>query len=177
MTLPCGCPQHFPEEWGGQDIDLGGWLVHEQSAPMVLHFPIAFDLYRKRQVEDIARLGLTERWPGFALTRSAAFRGGHLRLLEDEDCAARRVHHLPSPFRLRVAMHRGDVGSVRPIIRNMQTELIEEGRMPREIYLAYLTCPVCAADRGGNRMMVLRRWTPSKKLKESLEKRRGRRKP
>jgi Bacterial hydrolase len=170
MTLPCGCPQHYPEEWNGQDVDLGGWLVHDHPAPMLLHFPIAFDLYRKQQVEDIARLGLTERWPGFVLTRSAAFRGRHLRLLEEEDCAARRVHYLPSPFHLRVAMHRGDVGSVRPVIQQMQTALIDAGLMPKEVYLAYLTCPLCAADRGGNRMMVLRRWVPSPKLRERLER-------
>jgi hypothetical protein len=173
-ALPCGCPQHYPKEWDGQDVDIGGWLVHTQPAPMLLHFPIAFDLYRKRQDEDITRLGLKERWPGFALTLSAAFRGKHLRLLEEEECAARRVNHLPSPFRLRVAMHRGDIGSVKPVIRNMQTELIQEGRMPHELFLAYLTCPLCSDDRGGNRMMVLRRWKPSKKLKERLEKRQER---
>lgn len=170
MTYPCGCPRTYPEEWDGQDIDLGGSLVHEQSAPMFLHFPIAYDLYRHRQIEDIARLGLIERWPGFALTLSAAFRGKHLRLLEDDHSPARRLRYLPSPFRLRVAMHKGDIGSVKPVIQKMQTELINAGCMPHEIYLAYLTCPLCSGERGGNKMMVLRRWKPSKKLKARLEK-------
>ena len=170
MTLPCGCPETYPEEWDGQDVDLGGTLVHDQPAPMLLHFPIAFDLYRKRQVEDIARLGLTERWPGFALTLSATFRGGHLRLLVDDACPARHVHYLPSPYRLRAAMHHGDVGSVRPVIQTMQTALIQAGRMPKEIYLAYLTCPLCVDERGGHKIMVLRRWVPSKKLTERLER-------
>jgi hypothetical protein len=149
-------------------VDLGGWLVHDQPAPMLLHFPIAFDLYRKRQIEDITRLGLTERWPGFALTLSATFRGGHLRVLTDESSPARHVRHLPSPFHLRVALHHGDVGTVRPVIQTMQTALIDAARMPKEIYLAYLTCPLCMEARGGHKIMVLRRWVPSEKLKARL---------
>lgn len=170
MILPCGCPEHYPD-WDGEDVNLGGELVHEQPAPMLMHLPLAFNLYRHRQHEDIARLDLTERWPGFTLTKSAAFRGRHLRILEDEECPARHVRRLPNPFRLRVALHHGDVGSIRALVRQMQTELVQSGCMPKEIYLAYLTCPVCAEERGGSRMMVLRRWIPSKKLKERLEKR------
>jgi len=173
MILPCGCPEKFPD-WDGQDINLGGRLVHEQPAPMFMHLPLAFNLYRHRQNEDIERLELKEEWPGFTLTKSAAFRGRHLRLLLDQECPARRVHRLPNPFRLRVALHHGDIGSIQPIVRQMQTELVQSGNMPKEIYLSYLTCPTCAPDRGGSMMMVLRRWIPSKKLREKLEKRKQR---
>ncbi len=169
MALPCGCPEEFPD-WNGQDVNIGGWLVHEQPAPMFMHLPVAFDLYRQRQNDSIAMLELKERWPGFALTRSAAFRGSHIRLLEDQACPARRVHRMPNPFRLRVALHHGDVGGLRPLIRRMQTELVKSGHMPREIYLAYLTCPACADGRGGGLIMLLRHWTPSEKLKQRLKK-------
>jgi len=169
MILDCGCPGEYPD-WDGEDIDLGGWLVHEQPAPMFLHMPLAFNLYRHRQNENILRLELKERWPGFTLTRSAAFRGSHLRLLEDEDCPAQRVHHLRSPFWVRVGVHHGDVGNIRPLISRMQTDLVQNACLPKELYLAYLTCPICAPERGGHKVMVLRRWVPSKKLKARLEK-------
>lgn len=174
MILDCGCPSDYPE-WDGQDVDLGGWLVHEQPAPMLLHMPLAFNLYRHRQNEDILRLELKERWAGFTLTRSAAFRGHHLRLLEDTECAARRVHRLPSPFRLRVAIHKGDIGSIRPLVAGMQTDLVQSARMPKALYLSYLTCPVCAEKRGGHKLMVLRQWVPSQKLKARLEKQKAKR--
>ncbi len=169
MTLPCGCPESFPD-WDDQDINLGGHLVHEQTAPMFLHMPIAFDLYRQRQMDDIATLELHETWPGLALTRSASFRGSIVRLLDDETCPARRVHRLPNPFRLRVALHHGDIGGMRPLLRNMQSRLISSGRKPLEVYLAYLTCPLCAEQRGGNKIMLLRHWTPSEKISKGLKK-------
>ena len=167
--LPCGCPGDYPD-WDDQDINLGGYMVHEQPAPMFMHLPIAFDLYRQRQADNIVKLGLTETWPGFVLTKSAAFRGSMLRLLEDESCPARRVHRLPNPFRLRVALHHGDIGSMRPLLRNMQGRLIHSGRKPLEIYLAYLTCPICAEERGGSKIMLFRHWTPSEKISAGLEK-------
>ncbi len=169
MTLPCGCPASFPD-WDDQDINLGGYLIHEQPAPMFMHMPIAFDLYRQRQIDDIATLELTETWPGLALTRSAAFRGSIIRLLDDESCPARRVRRLPNPFRLRVALHHGDVGGIRALVRNMQGRLISSGRKPLELYLAYLTCPLCAEKRGGNKIMLLRHWTPSEKISKGLQK-------
>ncbi len=168
MILPCGCPDTFPD-WDDRDVNLGGWLVHEQPAPMFMHLPIAFDLYRQRQSRNIALLELKERWPGFTLTRSAAFRGSHLRLLEDQTCPSRFVHRLPNPFRLRAALHHGDIGSIRPLVQTMQTRLVQSGRRPKELYLAYLTCPVCAGERGGSLIMLLRRWVPSEKLKKRLQ--------
>jgi len=169
MILPCGCPENYPD-WDAQDINLGGHMVHEQPSLMFMHLPIAFDLYRQRQVDNITRLELKETWPGFALTRSAAFRGRLLRLLDDETCPARRVHRLPNPFRLRVALHQGNVSSMRPLLRDMQTHIIHSGRKPLEIYLAYLTCPICAEQRGGNKVMLFRHWIPSKKISEGLRK-------
>ncbi|MDQ6960015.1 MAG: hypothetical protein Q9M27_03210, partial [Mariprofundaceae bacterium] len=101
---------------------------------------------------------------------SAAFRGSLLRLLDDEYCPARRVRHLSNPFRLRVALHHGDIGSMRSLLRNMQGRLIHSGRKPLEIYLAYLTCPICAEQRGGSKIMLFRHWIASKKISAGLEK-------
>jgi len=169
MTIACACPEIFPD-WDDQDINIGGALVHEQPAQMFMHLPIAFDLYRQRQADNIAMLELHETWPGFVLTRSAAFRGSLLRLLDDETCPARRIHRLANPFHLRVALHHGDIGSMRPLLRNMQSRLIHSGRKPLEIYLAYLTCPLCTERKGGSKIMLLRHWVPSTKISAGLQK-------
>jgi len=160
--LDCGCPEQWPD-WQG-DVDLGGMLVHAQPVPMLLHMPIALEAALLKQMQDLARLELHERWPGFVLVRSAAFRGEALALLQEEHSPARRTRRLPRPFWLRVTLHEGDVGSLKPTIGAMQRTLIEEGKMPKELYLAYLTCPRCAAQRGGFKVMVLRRWQQSPRL-------------
>ena len=48
--------------------------------------------------------------------------------------------------------------------RQQQMTLLDKGRMPKELYLAYLTCPRCAEQRGGEKILVLRRWKENARL-------------
>ncbi len=169
MRLSCGCPDTFPE-WNNTDVNLGGWLVHEIRTLMFLHMPIAFEAYLQKQQQDIERLELTAHWPGFVLSRSAMFRGSILCPLAEEHSPARHVRRLPRPFRLRVHLFEGDVGQLRDGVRHMQSALLDEGHIPRELYLAYLTCPACRDGRGGNKIMLLRRWEESLKLKKRIRR-------
>ena len=44
------------------------------------------------------------------------------------------------------------------IVNSNINSILDSGRMPKELYLCHLTCPHCSADRGGDRILVLRRW-------------------
>jgi len=167
MRLECGCPSEYPD-WDGKDIDLGGTLVHEQQAPMFLHMPIGFEAKLDMQLKDIRRLELHEKWPGFVLTETGMFRGRLLCPLEDEHSPARSILRLPRPFNLRVRVYNGDVGGIRSAIAEMQSELLEEARMPRKLFLSYLTCPRCQEERGGMRVMLLRQWEHNSKLEKRI---------
>lgn len=172
MMLDCGCPEKFPD-WDGQDIDLGGRLVHTLPIPMLLHMPLAFELYVKRQQQAIEDLQLAEQWPGLVLARTGFLRGSITRLLENKRSPARHIHVLPRPFWLRGKLHYGNISTGRKVIQSMQMELLDAGRRPRELYLSYLTCPHCSAERGGEKMLFLRRWEESAVLKKRLERRRN----
>ncbi len=167
--LSCGCPDVFPD-WDGQDINLGAWLIHEIGIPMFLHMPMGFEAYLHKQHRDIEQLGLHSRWPGFVLARSAMFRGSILCPLQEERSPARNVRRLSNPFYVRVGMVHGDVGNIRSEVSRLQSTLLDAGRMPRELFLAYLTCPVCKDERGGNKVMILRHWEESEKLKKRLKR-------
>ena len=169
--LECGCPGEYPDWKNGQDVDLGAWLVHEMGTPMFIHMPIGFEAYLHKQHQDIERLGLTPRWPGFVLAKSAMFRGAIICPLADEQSPARHVHRLTNPFRARVALVHGDVGQIRGAISSMQSALLDEGLLPKSLYLAYLTCPRCEDERGGKKIMLLRHWLASDKLKKRLKQR------
>lgn len=169
MTLDCACPQTFPD-WHQQDIDLGGELAHILPIPMFLHMPIGIEAYAERQRLALERLNLQERWPGLVLTRTAAFRGRIIRLLEEAVCPARHLEFLPSPFHLRGYLHQGDIGTISADVRQLQQDLVAEGRRPRELYLCYLTCPRCSEQRGGHRILLLRRWLESPALKKRIIK-------
>ncbi len=171
MILECGCPGEYPP-WRDEDVDLGGSVVHELSVPMFLHMPLAFEAYLKKQQEALIKLQLAERWPGLVLFSTGMLRGRMLRLLhEDTHSLSTQVRHLPSPFHLRAHLHHGNISTARNVIRDMQRELIDSGRMPKELYLAYLTCPRCSEDRGGERLLLLRRWEESLVLRNRARRR------
>ena len=90
MSLSCACPEHYPD-WDGKDIDLGGHCVHALSIPMLLHMPISYEVYLKRQYHDIQALQLSESWPNLVLTRTGMFRGTIMRPLEKTFPSARQV--------------------------------------------------------------------------------------
>ncbi len=170
MRLDCGCPSEWPD-WHGKDIDLGGWLVHEQAVPMFLHMPIGFEACLDRQHQDISRLGLEEQWPGFVLAKTGMFRGRIYALLADDHSPARRIKRLKNPFMIRCRLFKGEVHQIKQAIREMQSELFDEGKRPTELYLSYLTCPRCREDRGGTQIMIIRHWLRSPKLEARIRQR------
>ncbi|MDX8405537.1 MAG: hydrolase [Mariprofundus sp.] len=169
MRLECGCPSEFPD-WDGQDIDLGATLVHEQRAPMFFHMPIGFEACLDRQHSDIKILELNEQWPGFVLTQSAMFRGRILALLSEDNSPARKTYRFKNPYMVRAQLFKGNVSAIKTAIRQMQSDLFDEGRMPKNLYLSYLTCPRCQKERGGMQIMLLRHWLKSPKLEQRLAK-------
>jgi len=169
MRLECGCPSEFPD-WDGKDIDLGATLVHEQKSVMFLHMPIGFEASLDWQHKDIKKLELSEQWPGFVLAESGLFRGRILALLNEDNSLARKTYRLSNPYMLRVKLFKGDLKDIKTSIREIQSSLFDEGRMPKELFLSYLTCPRCQEERGGTQIMLLRHWMKSSKLEQRLEK-------
>jgi hypothetical protein len=48
-------------------------------------------------------------------------------------------------------------------------QLFDMGRMPKELYLCYLTCPVCSEEKGGDKILLLRRWQASATLSKRIQ--------
>jgi hypothetical protein len=157
VTEQCACPETYPEDWVGRIINLGGSSVHEMAIPCLFHMPTGYDIYLRKQAMNIEDLELNEKWPGFVLTRTGWFRGRILRILEDGQSLSRAVTHLPDPFEVCVDLHDGGIGTVTKTVQKQQSKMIDSKLKPKELYLAHLTCPVCAERKGGDRIMVLRR--------------------
>ncbi|MBI5451049.1 MAG: hypothetical protein HY940_06795 [Gammaproteobacteria bacterium] len=163
MLLDCGCPGEYPD-WHRQDIDLGNQCAHTLPIPMLLSMPLAYTVYLQRQQHNIDQLELKERWPGLVLTRSGLFRGSLTRLLEDSQSMSRFVRYLPAPFQVHGLLHHGNVSTSAKPIRAIQQQLLDSGRMPHELYLCHLTCPRCSPQRGGDQILLLRRWSAHARL-------------
>lgn len=167
--LDCGCPADFPD-WHDQDINLGGQCAHRLSFPCLLHMPLAYEAYVQRQNQSIDQLELSTQWPGLRLTRTGLLRGELICLLKEGPSLSRHVLTLPQPFNLRGYLHQGSVSTLREPLRHIQMALLDAGRMPRELYLCHLTCPRCNAQRGGDQILILRRWHTSPRLAKRLAK-------
>ncbi len=170
--LDCGCPEHYPD-WDNREISLAGQRIHTLSIPTPFHMPVAFPLYMQKQHDAVTQLELGEKWPGLVLVRTGFWRGSLIRLLEDtgSPTMSRHVGYLATPFNLYARLHHGNVSTLRPTLRKIQQSLLDQGRMPGELYLSHLTCPDCDSDRGGEKILVLRRWTDSNILKKKLRQR------
>lgn len=163
MMLECGCPGDYPD-WHNQDVDLSHHAAHVLPIATFLHMPLSYELYKQRQQNEIEQLELSERWPGFTLTRTGVLRGKLIRLLQDKTSPSRHFARLPADFQLQGYLHQGGIGTIRHSVRQQQMQLLDNGRMPKEIYLSYLTCPRCSEQRGGERILLLRRWQSSRRL-------------
>lgn len=171
MALDCGCPEHYPAEWDGQDIDLSGHCTHTQSIPMLFHMPLAYVNYLQQQANGIEQLELTERWPGLVFTKTGMLRGEIIRLIEPSHSPSRLIKFLPADFKVRCLIHHGTMGTLRDSARKLQQSLFDEGKLPKEMYLCHLTCPLCAEQRGGDKILLLRRWQPSPTLERRVTQR------
>lgn len=167
MILECGCPGEYPD-WHGQKIDLRHHAAHVLPIATFLHMPLSYETYRQRQQLEIEQLELRENWPGFALTRTGLFRGEIIRLLESKESPSRHFKYLDNDFQLHGFMHEGGIGTIRKSIREQQMTLLDGGDIPKEMYLSYLTCPRCCDERGGERILLLRRWKTSNRLTKKI---------
>ena len=156
----CGCPESYPT-WAGKDVNLVGQCVHRMKIPTFFHMPLAYEAYIKKQAESVMQLGLVEMWPGFTLSRMGMLGGEIMRLLEDSQSPSRLVEYLTPPFTANVALHNGDIGTISKAVQPQQALLIDSARTPKELYLSYLTCPRCAERKGGEKILLLRRWSQS----------------
>ena len=165
----CLCPSHFPD-WHEKDIDLSGKPTHTLPMPTVFHMPLSYDTYVQKQQYDIETLELPEQWPGLVLTKSGFFRGALIRVLTAGNSPSRFIHYLGPDFKLHGYLHHGGIGTIKESTRQLQNKLFDMGRMPRELYLCYLTCPLCSERKGGDKILVLRRWNDSSTLARRLTK-------
>jgi hypothetical protein len=173
MNAPsCLCPSHYPD-WHEKDIDLSGKPTHTLPMPTLFHMPLSYDTYVQKQQRDIELLELQEQWPGLVLARSGFFRGALIRVLTNSDSPARFIQRLDPDFKLYGILHNGGIGTVKQSTSLLQARLFDMGRMPKELYLCYLTCPICAEAKGGDKILVLRRWKESPALARRLAKKTG----
>jgi len=174
--LDCGCPEHYPEDWHGRDIDLSGHCVHRLTIPTPVHMPVAIEAYLQRQQRSIDELQLHEDWPNLVLVRTGLLRGEILRLLKDDGSLSRLVRYLPRPFQVRAHLHHGNVSTLRSSLRHIQQALFDEGRMPKDLYMSHLSCPRCRDRCGGDLILLLRQWQESPTLQKRLTQQQGKKK-
>lgn len=171
MDQACHCPEHYPK-WDNIDQNLNSHCVHRMSIASLFFMPLAYENYVARQAASIEQLELKEKWPGLVLTRTGFWGGEIIRLIESAESPSRHVQFLPPPFDVNVILHDGGIGTVQKAIREQQMRLVDVGHVPKELYLAHLTCPACEERKGGPKILVFRRWLASSRLQARIESRR-----
>jgi len=169
MSSDCHCPTAIPD-FHLKDINLSGAAVHRFPLAAFFFMPLSYHNYAERQRQAVIELDLQERWPGLILSHTGMFRGSIMRVLENADSPSRFVSVLNADFKLHGYLHKGGIGTLKTAIRALQNRLFDQGRMPKEMYLSYVTCPLCEAKKGGEQILLLRRYSESQTLKNRLKK-------
>jgi len=165
----CHCPPQIPD-FHLKIVDLGGAAIHRLPVAAFFFMPLSYHTYAEKQRQAIIDLELQERWPGLILSNTGLFRGSMIRVLEDGNSPSRFVSTLPANFAIQAYLHKGGIGTVKNSIRALQNHLFDHGRMPKELYLSYVTCPRCEASKGGEQILLMRRFIDSDTLKNRLNK-------
>lgn len=165
----CYCPQDIPD-LHQKDLDLSGAAVHKLPVAAFFFMPLSYHTYAEKQRQAVIDLDLQERWPGLILSHTGMLRGSIMRVLNQADSPSRFVTTLPPDFQFQAYLHKGGIGSIKTSIRALQNQIFDRGRMPKELYLSYLTCPRCETAKGGEQILLLRRFTESSTLKHRLHK-------
>jgi len=168
MSDSCHCPEEYPD-WHEQDINLGGTPAHILPTAAFFYMPLSYDLYLRNQQAEIERLELQEKWPGFVISRAGFLRGALIRLLKTDSSPSRRFVNLDASYVLHGYLHNGGIGTIKNSTRKLQNKLFDLGRMPKELYLCYLTCPLCSEEKGGDKILLLRRWVDSETLLKRIK--------
>lgn len=164
----CGCPEVWPK-WAGTDQHLAGQCVHRMPIAALFHMPLSHSTYIAKQYHNIRQLELHERWPGFVLTRTRMFGGEIIRFVDDAETASRFVQYLSPPFDVSVMMHEGGIGTIKKSLLTQQAQMVDAGHVPKELYMAHLTCPRCEERKGGEKIMLVRRWLANSRLKSRIQ--------
>ena len=165
----CQCPPSIPD-FHLKDVDLSAAAVHRLPVAAFFFMPLSYHSYAEKQRQAIIDLELTERWPGLILSHTGLLRGSIMRVLQTANSPSRFVSTLPADFVLQGYIHKGGMGTIKSAVRALQNHLFDQGRMPKELYLSYLTCPRCEASKGGEQILLLRRFIESSTLKNRLKK-------
>ncbi|MDH5544876.1 MAG: hypothetical protein OEZ43_04740 [Gammaproteobacteria bacterium] len=166
----CRCPDHWPD-WDGAELSLSGRCVHRMSIPSFFHMPLAFDMYVGKQAENIEQLDLKPVWPGLVFSRTGMWGGELICLIEDAESPSRLVQYLPPPFDVHFMLHHGGIGTIQKTLREQQMRLTDAGKVPGDLYMGHLTCPVCEERKGGEKILMMRRWKSSKRLQGKISNR------
>jgi len=168
MSESCLCPDVYPD-WHEQDIDLAGMPAHILPTTAFFYMPLSYDLYLRNQQTDIEELELQEKWPRFVISRAGFLRGKLIRLLNTETSPSRRFVNLEANYHVHGYLHDGGIGTINKGTRQLQNKMFDMGRMPKELYLCYLSCPRCEEKKGGDKILLLRRWVESKTLTKRVK--------
>jgi len=165
----CHCPSTIPA-FHLKDVDLSGAAIHRLPVAAFFFMPLSYHTYAEKQRIAVNELELKERWPGLVLSRTGLFRGSITRVLDDGNSPSRFVSNLPENYLLKGFLHNGGIGTIKNSIRALQNHLFDQGRMPKELYLSYLTCPICESEKGGEQILLLRRFAESETLKSRINR-------
>ncbi len=153
----CDCPEIKDEDWHLKDFDWSGKYFYFVEVPHVLKVPLALDKRKAQLSEEISEKGYAVVNPELILYQPGMFRGKLLLEIEDPEQFDAYVTRFDDA-RIFTRVHRGGSGGLKKSVEELKAFTLDRAHvLPREIYQWQVTCPRCAPDRGGEKVVLFAR--------------------
>lgn len=144
----CRCRERDGEAFEGAEEDWSGKAFYVVGTPLAFHIPLRIGRDIEKAVSEAEAKGYTVDDDSRLLQKDALFKGQVLLEIRDPQEGDPRVFIMAQETRAEGTFFNGPWSRLGTPTKKLVDTLVARGKTVKDIYFWYLTCPVCAKERG-----------------------------
>ena len=146
------CPRFDPKPWHDKQITWKDKLFLKDSMRTFFHIPLGFGKLMTKKMEKITKYGALVKEPLRFTEDISAFKT-NIYIAVSKDIPGENMEKMSGTFLTKV--FEGSFKDCGKWAKEMQTYVKSKGKVAKNIYFFYTTCPHCAKVYGKNYVVIL----------------------
>ena len=144
----CECPEIDGQAFEGVEEDWSGKAFYVRGTPLVFHIPLTIARDIRRLVSEAKAKGY--EWDDTCrfMQKDALFKGQILLEIKNPREGDPNVLIMPQGTRAEATFFHGPWSRLGTPCKKLVDTVTSRGNTVKDVYCWYLTCPVCAKERG-----------------------------
>ncbi|MBW2992550.1 hypothetical protein KY345_05005 [Candidatus Woesearchaeota archaeon] len=166
----CGCPRLDEKKFQNKFFNWKGKVFYTAKQPLFFHVPIKIDKRIKRLMMDVESSGYNLKDPEIVIQEDAAFKGRIMIEIQDPKVEHENLLKFKDDTKIYSTVFTEPWSRLHRGVRSAVKELHKKGMGVKKVYFMYLTCPVCAEERGYKTVILCKVKKKKVKPKKEAEK-------